>query len=342
MIDRYARQIEPAGVAVYCLLARLADADGRCFPSLTYIGETLGLSRVTVIKYLGKLEVYGLIEMLNRETLTGKIQSNAYRLLPAKPDPTSSEFEPVTSSENGPVQILTPNRHETSSNSEPLAEGALVQNLTPTSSNSEPYSTLEDSTRESKNAAVAKNPMRARANGGGFEEIRPDEEAAAALLKADPNAVYRWIGRALLKPEREDWLTQVGAHFAAGHTVTVAHLAAAREQAERDFHERSNGQRRTMGWFYTALKEVLNPAEDPPEPLTETREQWEKRWRIVFHPERRAECLAELVAAAGNPEATEKAREHLRFALRLNGFMGAEIEEEAAEVEAAAREEVAV
>jgi hypothetical protein len=162
MIDRYARQIEPTGVAVYCLLARLADEGGLCFPSLTYICETLGLARATAIKYLGKLETYGLVEMNNRETGTGKIQTNAYRLLAVAPARTSSDFEPVTSSPNEPVQNLTAGRHETSSNPEPAltsSNSRPVQNLTGSSSNSELDSTSEDSTsvRDNPNGLSPKN-----------------------------------------------------------------------------------------------------------------------------------------------------------------------------------------
>lgn len=95
--------IEPTGVAVYCLLARLADNDSRqCWPSLECIQTTLGIAKATAVKYLKKLEVYGLIRT-DPSATDGR--NRIYTLLPlqAGPDPIGSIFEPIGVTEQAEI-----------------------------------------------------------------------------------------------------------------------------------------------------------------------------------------------------------------------------------------------
>lgn len=66
VIRDYAKKIGTPGIAVYDLLASLADRNQSCFPSQKYIAQTLGCSRTTVHKSLGLLEENGLIEVQKR------------------------------------------------------------------------------------------------------------------------------------------------------------------------------------------------------------------------------------------------------------------------------------
>jgi biotin operon repressor len=66
VIQRYAKEIKPIGIAVYNLLASLADNSQRCFPSQKYIAECLGYSRPYINKTIKLLEKSGLIKVEKR------------------------------------------------------------------------------------------------------------------------------------------------------------------------------------------------------------------------------------------------------------------------------------
>jgi len=68
LLDRYADQIGPLGIAVYNALARRADSNGRCWPSHADIMRLTAIkSRTTVIECLKQLEEVGLIEIQHVE-----------------------------------------------------------------------------------------------------------------------------------------------------------------------------------------------------------------------------------------------------------------------------------
>ena len=66
VIQRYAVSIGPIGIAVYNVLASMADKEQECFPSQKYIADRLGYSRATVNKALKVLKDYGLIAVNKR------------------------------------------------------------------------------------------------------------------------------------------------------------------------------------------------------------------------------------------------------------------------------------
>lgn len=66
VIQEYAKKIRPIGIAVYNLLASLADSSQRCFPSQKYIADCLGYSRPYISKTLKLLERNGLIKVEKR------------------------------------------------------------------------------------------------------------------------------------------------------------------------------------------------------------------------------------------------------------------------------------
>ena len=61
VIFENARKIKPIAIAVYSLLAALANRQQRCFPSQKYLVSILGCSRSTVSRALMLLEVSRLI-----------------------------------------------------------------------------------------------------------------------------------------------------------------------------------------------------------------------------------------------------------------------------------------
>lgn len=78
VIDRYGKEIGCIGVALLALLTRMADSEGRCFPSLATIEDRLGCSRSGSKTYLRKLQTAGLIEIERRRSTCGDPDSNAY------------------------------------------------------------------------------------------------------------------------------------------------------------------------------------------------------------------------------------------------------------------------
>jgi len=63
VIQEFIPRIGSMGLAVYNLLASMADRNQLCFPSQRYIAQTLGCSRTTVMKALRKLEGAALIRI---------------------------------------------------------------------------------------------------------------------------------------------------------------------------------------------------------------------------------------------------------------------------------------
>lgn len=73
LIDRTDLSFEEK--AMYMILARFTDKDGKCFPSIEKLSESIGKNKRTVIRYIKKLEEKGLIEKKRRFN-----QTNVYYL----------------------------------------------------------------------------------------------------------------------------------------------------------------------------------------------------------------------------------------------------------------------
>ena len=72
-----------AALAVYAALARRADRDGVCWPSLALIARESGTSRSTVKRALRLLELLGLVDIVTcLDRTTRRQTSNRYTLLP--------------------------------------------------------------------------------------------------------------------------------------------------------------------------------------------------------------------------------------------------------------------
>jgi len=78
-----APQIGVHGLAVYCVLACMADANRTCFPSRRTIATKLGISTKSVDRYMAALIEHGLVGVERRtDPETGNPISSVYRLLP--------------------------------------------------------------------------------------------------------------------------------------------------------------------------------------------------------------------------------------------------------------------
>src|SRR5437016_2363627 len=74
IVDYWLPRIGGEAFAVYTILCRHADQDGRAFPSTVKMAERLGWSRTTVYKALRRLNSEGLILIRERKRETGKGQ----------------------------------------------------------------------------------------------------------------------------------------------------------------------------------------------------------------------------------------------------------------------------
>lgn len=81
IIEEYGAKIGVHGIALYALLAKCANKDGRAVPSIRYMAKTLGIGTGTVQTYLEKLAQYYLIEVRQRTSEHGDLTSSEYSLL---------------------------------------------------------------------------------------------------------------------------------------------------------------------------------------------------------------------------------------------------------------------
>ncbi len=67
VIRTHAKKIKPLGIAVYTILASMADGQQRCFPSQGYIADSLGYSRASVNNTIKLLKHHRLINVDRRK-----------------------------------------------------------------------------------------------------------------------------------------------------------------------------------------------------------------------------------------------------------------------------------
>lgn len=81
-VDDALPRIGPSAFAVYAVLCRRANREGRCWPSLSSLAETSGLSGATIKRAIPVLEAEGLL-LVERGTrkADGSLESNTYRLV---------------------------------------------------------------------------------------------------------------------------------------------------------------------------------------------------------------------------------------------------------------------
>jgi hypothetical protein len=124
IIDDYLPQIGTYGFTIYVVIKRyLNQKSGQCNPSYATIARKIGIDRGTVIRYVKKLKVLGLISPDLRFKEDGSPTSNQYNFSPAahQDDPkqgSGAEPPPVVAEDNQPgcteppEQSPSPNKKE--------------------------------------------------------------------------------------------------------------------------------------------------------------------------------------------------------------------------------------
>jgi hypothetical protein len=113
-------------VLVYLALAKHADGQGTCWPSLTTIGTVARCGRTAVLASLAHLETRGYLKRSTRFRPDGGITSNSYQLLivqnetqksPVPKPPIQQADPPRPLRERAPVRQATPNYIQSEQNS---------------------------------------------------------------------------------------------------------------------------------------------------------------------------------------------------------------------------------
>lgn len=81
LLDYYGTEMKPYGIATYVALARFANQDSECWPSLNTLAKRTGMSRQQVIREIDKLKSLKLIEVAQQLGPKGEHRSNLYTLL---------------------------------------------------------------------------------------------------------------------------------------------------------------------------------------------------------------------------------------------------------------------
>jgi len=76
------QELGPVDLLVYIALAKHADTDGVCWPSMATIGKLARCARGTVARSIARLEARGYLKRTARFRPDGGVTSNAYKLMP--------------------------------------------------------------------------------------------------------------------------------------------------------------------------------------------------------------------------------------------------------------------
>lgn len=106
LLDRFGAQLKAHGLAVYMALARFADQDSTCWPSLATISRKTGVSRPQVIREITKLKALNLIAVEHQVNEKGEFSSNIYTLLDISSSPPDPEV--VSARDQGSLSQIPP------------------------------------------------------------------------------------------------------------------------------------------------------------------------------------------------------------------------------------------
>ena len=100
------QELGPVDLLVYIALAKHADSDGVCWPSMATLGKLARCARETVARSIAHLGARGYLELTPRFRPDGGVTSNAYRLMPIevkKYPPVTQDDTPCDSGSHPPV-----------------------------------------------------------------------------------------------------------------------------------------------------------------------------------------------------------------------------------------------
>ena len=114
LFDQYGSQLKAHGLAVYVALARFVNQDGACWPSLATIAKRTGMSRMQVIREIGKLQELRLIAVEHQQGEKGEYRSNIYILLDipevvtAREQGSNTQLPPLVTTSDHPSNTQLP------------------------------------------------------------------------------------------------------------------------------------------------------------------------------------------------------------------------------------------
>ena len=134
--------LEAADVLVYLALAKHADGEGTCWPSMATIAKVARVCRSNVAQAIKRLETLGYIRRTARFRPDGGVTSNVYKLLQMEVAPPVQQADtPRPTSEQPPVQQADTNHIQSEpdtkkgqeehaiASSDPHSPSSLIQSL---------------------------------------------------------------------------------------------------------------------------------------------------------------------------------------------------------------------
>jgi hypothetical protein len=105
------QELGAVDVLVYLALAKHADDEGTCWPSLATIGKVARCGRTAALKSIATLEAHGYLKRKNRFRPDGGVTSNFYQLLSLKAEkhPVHQADPPRPHRELAPVHVVNTN-----------------------------------------------------------------------------------------------------------------------------------------------------------------------------------------------------------------------------------------
>jgi hypothetical protein len=94
----------PADILVYLAIAKYADGEGACWPSMATLAKLARCARCTVAKSIAHLEVLGYLRRTPRFRPDGGVTSNAYQLMPLE----AKRYPPVAQEDPPPLPQRQP------------------------------------------------------------------------------------------------------------------------------------------------------------------------------------------------------------------------------------------
>jgi len=96
----------PVDILVYLAVAKYADGEGTCWPSMATLAKLARCARGTVAKSIARLEAHGYLRRTPRFRPDGGVTSNAYQLMPSEAKrypPVSQDDTPCLPDKQPPV-----------------------------------------------------------------------------------------------------------------------------------------------------------------------------------------------------------------------------------------------
>lgn len=106
------QQLGPVDILVYLALAKHADGEGTCWPSMATIAKVARVCRTKAFQAIKHLEACGYLKRTARFRPDGGVTSNAYQLMPLE----ARRYSPVSQDDTPPLPQQHPPIHQVNTN----------------------------------------------------------------------------------------------------------------------------------------------------------------------------------------------------------------------------------